>query len=322
MLSLIENERCSLVLNLPPYENCSMTKRIFSVVCFIALCLALATTRASVAQEKVELWPNLAPGETVREPNVEDPNVPNTPAQVVTTPQLLIFRPEKQTSDACVLVFPGGGFNVCFYHNEGIPVAKYWNEKGFVSAVLVYRVPRPKSGPIYMSAFQDAQRAVRYMKANADKYGINPDKIGVQGFSAGSCLTVHTAVNSTTQSYDPIDEMDDLPASVAFAIPVYPAYVLTDGATDANANKGEGASLIDDLHFDEQTPPMCLIHGDADIYSPLGSVEIYKKLRKMGISCELHVFAGAPHGFMFWDDLPNAQTWQDRCYAWLKKMGY
>ena len=299
-----------------------MSSNFVSRVLCVAFSAVLLTVPFANAQEKVDLWPGVAPGETVRNPHVEDPNVGNSPAQVVTTPQLLIFKPEKQTSDACILVFPGGGFNVCFYHNEGEDVAKYWNDKGYVAAVLVYRVPRPKSGPIYMSAFQDAQRAVRYMRGNAEKYGIDPNKIGVQGFSAGSCLTVHTAVNSMTKSYEPVDELDNLPANLAFAIPVYPAYVLTDGATDPNKNRGEGATLIDDLHFDEQTPPMCLIHGDGDIYSPLGSVEIYKRLRKMNIPAELHIFAGAPHGFMFWDDLPNAQTWQDRCYAWLKKMDY
>ena len=297
-------------------------KKCLFVALATTVCFFCCAIQSSFGQEVVELWPSLAPGESVREVNVEDPNVANTPAQVVTTPQLLIFEPEKRVSDACVLVFPGGGFNVCYYHNEGIPVAKYWNEKGYVAAVLVYRVPRPKNAPIYQSAFQDGQRAIRYMRANAKKYGIDPDKIGVQGFSAGSCLAVRVAVNSTVKSYEPVDEIDQLSAKLAFAIPVYPAYVLTDGATDPNANKGEGASLLDDLLFDEQTPPMCLIHGDDDIYSPLGSVEIYKRLRKMNLSAELHIFAGAPHGFMFWDDMPNAQSWQDRCYAWLKKMGF
>jgi len=287
-----------------------------------ALIVAACSNVSAQSVEKVEIWPGLAPGETVREPNVENPNNTHSPAERVTTPQLLIYRPEKQTSDACVLVFPGGGFSVCYYKNEGIPNAQYWNAKGYVAAVLVYRAPRPKTGPIYLPALQDAQRAVRYMRANAEKYGINPDKIGVQGYSAGSCLTVLTAVNSMTQTYEPVDELDKLPANVAFAMPVYPAYVLDDGATDPNVNKGEGASILPDFHFDEKTPPMCLIHGDADIYSPLGSVEIYKKLRKMNIPCEMHVYSGAPHGFMFWDNLPNAQSWQDRCAAWLKAMGY
>lgn len=284
----------------------------------------LFTTIIANAQspEKIEIWSDLAPGETVREPEFVDPNVPNLPALKVTTPYLLIQRPEKQTSDACVLIMPGGGFNVCFYKNEGFPPAKYWNDRGYVTAILVYRVPRPELGPIYGPALQDAQRAVRYLRSSADKYGINPDKIGVEGYSAGACLALLTAVNSETKTYDPIDELDKLPCNVAFAIPVYPAYVLDDGAKDPNANKGEGASILADFHFDAKTPPMCLIHGDADIYSPLGSVEVYKRLRKMGISCELHIFAGAPHGYMFWDDLPNAQSWQDRRFAWAQKMGF
>ena len=272
--------------------------------------------------EKVEIWPNLAPGEMVREPEVNDPNVPNAPALKVTTPYLLIQRPKKQTSDVCVLIMPGGGFNVCFYNNEGFPPSKYWNDRGYVTAILVYRVPRPVSGTIYGPALQDAQRAVRYLRSSADKYGINPNRIGVEGYSAGACLALLTAVNSETETYAPVDDIDSHPCNVAFAIPVYPAYVLDDGAKDPNVNKGEGASILPDFHFDSKTPPMCLIHGDADIYSPLGSVEIYKRLRKMEIPCELHIFAGAPHGYMFWDDLPNAQSWQDRRFAWAQKMGF
>ena len=285
---------------------------------------ALFATEIANAQtpEKIELWPEFAPGETVREPEFVDPNVPNLPALKVTTPYLLIQRPEKQTSDACILIMPGGGFNVCFYNNEGFPPAKYWNDRGYVTAILVYRVPRPESGPIYGPALQDAQRAVRLLRSSAEKYGINPDKIGVEGYSAGACLALLTAVNSETKTYESVDEQDKLPCNVAFAIPVYPAYVLDDGAKDPNANKGEGASILTDFHFDAKTPPMCLIHGDADIYSPLGSVEVYKRLRKMEISCELHIFAGAPHGYMFWDDLPNAQSWQDRRFAWAQKMGF
>lgn len=285
---------------------------VFSTAAFFA--------SASVsAQEKVELWPELAPGETVREPNVENPA---GSAWRVTTPYLLIFQPEKKTSDACVLVIPGGGFNVCFYGEEGIPNAKYWNSKGYVAAVLVYRAPRPESGPIYAPALQDARRAVRILRANASKLGVDPNKIGAQGYSAGGCLTLLAATNSETEVYQPIDEIDQTSARLNFAIPIYPAYVLTDGATDPNANKGEGAEILSDFHFDAQTPPLCLVHGDADIYSPLASVEVYKKLRKLGIPCELHVYANAPHGFMFWNDKPNAADWQERCAAWLKKTGF
>ncbi|MCF0233501.1 MAG: alpha/beta hydrolase, partial [Thermoguttaceae bacterium] len=195
-------------------------------------------------------------------------------------------------------------------------------DKGDVASVLIYLAPRPDGEPIYARALQDAQRAVRYLKANAEKYGCKPERVGAQGYSAGGCLTLITATNSTTQTYEPIDELDEISPSLAFAIPIYPAYVLDDGAADPNVNKGEGANILTDYKFDAQTPPMCLVHGDADIYSPLGSIEVYKKLRKMGISCELHIFSGAPHGFMFWDPLPNARSWQERCAAWLEQAGF
>ena len=297
-------------------KTTSLLKTLASVAFFST---ALFAATQLPAQEKVELWPNLAPGETVREPNVENPA---GSARQVTTPYLLIFQPEKKTSDVCVLTIPGGGFYTCFYGEEGIPNAKFWNSKGYVSAVLVYRVPRPASGPIYAPAHQDARRAIRYLRANAEKLGIDPNKIGAQGYSAGGCLTLLAATNSETEVYEPIDELDKTPAHLNFAIPIYPAYVLTDGATDPNVDKGEGAEILSDFHFDAKTPPLCLVHGDADIYSPLASVEVYKKLRKLGIPCELHVYAGAPHGFMFWTDKPNAADWQERCAAWLKKIGY
>ncbi|MDO5309319.1 MAG: alpha/beta hydrolase [Planctomycetia bacterium] len=288
---------------------------------FSALLLCASVSLAQ-SVERIDLWPDLAPGETVREPDVVAEGNPDKPAQRVTTPYLLVSKPEKQTKDVAILIFPGGGFNVCFYHNEGEDIAKYWNERGYLTAVLVYRVPRPDNAPIYSRALQDAQRAVRIIRANAEKYGVSPERIGAQGFSAGSCLCLLTAVNSETVTYQPLDDLDKLPANLAFAIPVYPAYVLDDGARDPNANKGLDAAILPDFHFDDHTPPMCLIHGDADIYSPLGSVEVYKRLRKMNIPAEIHIFSGAPHGFMFWDDKVNANTWLDRCSAWLETIGF
>jgi len=294
-------------------------KTVFQLFFSLALFCALGVGVEAQEPEKVDLWSEFAPGETVREPNIENPA---GYADKITVPQLLIYKPEKQTSDACLLLLPGGGFNNCYYGPEGIPNAEYWNSKGYLAVVLTYRVPRPQNKPIYWLALQDEQRAVRYLRANAEKYGINPDKIGVQGYSAGGCLALYAATNSTTQTYEPVDELDKLSAKVAFAICVYPAFVLDDGADGPNVNNGEGASMLSDFKFDEQTPPVCLLHGDADQYSPLGSIEVYKKLRKMNIPTELHIYSGAPHGFYNWIPLENADSWRERCYAWLKKIGY
>lgn len=271
------------------------------------------------AQEKIELWPGFAPGETVRDANVE-PN--RDRATRVTTPFLLVYRPEKPISDSCLLILPGGGYQVCFYFNEGIPNAKWWNDQGVTAAVLVYRVPRPNGKEIFVSAWQDAQRAVRILRSKAKEWDLNPEKIGVQGYSAGGHLALLTACSSQTNSYEPIDELDQISCHVNFALPVYPAYVLEDGATGPNERRGNDAAMAPGLNFDQKTCPMCLLHGDSDVYSPMGSVKVYSEMKKRDIPCELHVFSGAVHGFMFWNDAPNTKTWRERGLEWVKTMGF
>ncbi len=284
------------------------------VLCVIAILIYCNFTRS---EEVYELWPQLAPGETKKEANKEQS--PGS-AQEITNPKLYVFRPEKKTTDTCLLVIPGGGYNSCFYAGEGFPNAHWWNDKGVTVFVLVYRVPRPQNKPIYISAWQDGQRAVRFIRANAKKFGINPEKIGAQGYSAGSHLTLLLALNSQTPSYPPLDELDKTPCHVNFAMPVYPAYVLDDGAIGPNEANGNSAKILDTFKFDAKTPPLCLIHGDNDIYSPMGSVQVYHQLRKMNIPCEIHIYATAVHGFMHWDNLEGAKKWQDRCYDWMKTM--
>lgn len=299
--------------------HCDRKSAIIVTGCFFLFLIWGSNVLWAQEYERIDLWEGFAPGETVREPNVENPA---GYADKITVPQLLIFKPKSQTSDTCLLILPGGGFNNCYYGPEGIPNAEYWNSKGRFAAVLAYRVPRPQGRPIYWLALQDAQRAIRYLRANADRFGIDPNKIGVQGYSAGGCLALYVALNSMTESYEPVDLLDSFSPSVAFAMPIYPAFVLDDGADGPNVNKGENASLLNDFHFDAQTPPMCLMHGDSDIFSPLGSVEIYKRLRSRQISCELHIYSNAVHGFYNWIPLKNAESWQSRCEAWLQKMGF
>ncbi|MDO4859340.1 MAG: alpha/beta hydrolase [Thermoguttaceae bacterium] len=182
--------------------------------------------------------------------------------------------------------------------------------------------PRPVGKPIFTPAWQDAQRAVRILRSRAKEWGLDPEKIGVQGYSAGGHLTLLTACNSQTLAYEPIDELDEIPCHVNFAMPVYPAYVLEDGAEGPNTAKGNEADFAPGLNFDAKTPPMCLLHGDKDIYSPMGSVKVYAELRKHNIPCELHIFADAVHGFMFWNDAENTKTWRSRGLEWMKVMGY
>ncbi|MCF0234706.1 MAG: alpha/beta hydrolase [Thermoguttaceae bacterium] len=271
----------------------------------LALFLAFALPTFA-ADAEIPLWPDVAPGET---------------ADAV-RPTYLFFAPEKQTSDACVIVCPGGAYNALMTGYEGTDVAKYFNSKGVAAVVLKYRVPRREGLPKHLAAWQDAQRMVRIVRSRAAEWGVNPEKIGITGFSAGGHLTLMVATSSSKSAYEPVDDLDKIPCHVNFAIPVYPAYVLEDGADGANKTKGNDSTMVGDFAFDEKTPPMCLMHGDADIYSPMGSVAVYAKLRKMGIPAELHIYAGVVHGFAGFKRDQVAGDWLDRVYAWMQALGF
>ncbi len=276
---------------------------------FLSLAFAVASfiVAANVsAFDEFNLWSNVAPGE-------KDDAV---------KPTYQYWKPAEKKSDACMIVCPGGGYQMLCADYEGEEIAEYFNSKGITAVVLKYRVPRREGLPKHLAAWQDAQRMVRVARSNAEKWGINPDKIGIMGFSAGGHLSLMIATTSSKAAYEPIDELDKIPCNVNFAAPVYPAYVLQDGADGQNAGKGNDSPMVDDFAFDDRTPPMCLLHGDADVYSSTGSVAVYCKLRKMGVPAELHIYANAVHGFILARDDPHTNDWLDRIYAWMNAMKF
>lgn len=197
----------------------------------------------------------------------------------------------------CILVVSGGGYETCCDARRLQPAIDRFVRAGLTVANLTYRTPRPKGLPIYQSSWTDAQRAVRVIRAQAGKRGLDPDRIGATGISAGAKTVLLLALSSRTSAYERVDTLDDLPCRLAFAIPQAPAYVLTDGATGANSDGGEGADIVPELKFDADTVPLCCLQGGADVYSPLGSVRLYQRLHKMGVPAELHLFADRWHGF-------------------------
>lgn len=294
----------------------------FTQIPIFSVLLLLAVSTLAYGQEIYELWPEKAPGETRRAPDAERPQKDGLRRiHDVTTPTLRLYRPTKKTTDSLTLIFPGGGYGILAAEHEGTRVAEYLNSKGATAAVVHYRVPRREGFPKHYAAWQDAQRAVRLARANAEKFGISPEKIGCMGFSAGGHLTLMTATTSQTPAYEPIDELDKVSCHVNFAIPVYPAYVLEDGKDGANTEKGVNPILVTDFAFDAKTPPMCFIHGDSDGISAMGSVAVYHKLRTMNIPAELHIYARVGHGFGMKPTGDHVGAWMDRVYAWMKVMG-
>lgn len=228
-------------------------------------------------------------------------------------PFMEFFRPEKQTTDAFLIVTPGGGYGGVAYDGEGYPVQRFCMEKGMGMAILKYRTPRPIGKPMYLSAWQDVQRAIRVARSQAKERGYSPDKIGVMGFSAGGHLTLMAATSSLTPAYDPVDELDKLSCSPNWAVPVYPAYVL---------EHDKPGMLMPEFKFDAATPRMCLMHGDADVFPADNSVTVYSRLRSMKIPAEIHTFLYGDHVFFrtaHADD--TAAAWLETFWRWLYSAG-
>lgn len=208
--------------------------------------------------------------------------------------------PSKETRNGgCMILISGGSYEVCC----DVDLIKKWNEEftklGFQCVNFVYRTPRPVGLPIYQTAWEDGQRAVRKVRSEAKKRGFDPEKIGVISMSAGSHLALLLGTSSQTPAYEPIDKIDALPCHINLAIVNAPAYGTTDAENGTPATRqgyGSDVKLSKVFKFDEKTCPMSLHHGGKDIYAPQTSTLVYRQLRKMGIPAELHLYADKGHG--------------------------
>ncbi|MFO7936991.1 MAG: alpha/beta hydrolase [Kiritimatiellia bacterium] len=240
-------------------------------------------------------------------------------------PYLVWFTPRKVRSDMILISVSGGSYKGCGIDGfEVSPIRDYFLQRGVTVVSMRYRTPRPVGIAKHVTAWQDAQRTVRFVRSQAGKRGLNTEKIGFTGCSAGGHLTLMVATSSLTPAYEPIDEIDAVPCHVNFAIPVYAAYGLVPESDKCNVPGCDDltAPLVPEFRFDAKTPPMCLIHGDADSWSPMASVRVYHKLRTMKIPAELHIMAEEGHCFMK-TPAPGtpAFTWKARVWEWLVKLG-
>ena len=255
-----------------------------------------------------------------------DGNIPDFDERQ-TVPYLEWHIPAKLTTKAVLVVWSGGAYKGSSTTSfEVEPVRRYLNEKGMTVVTVGYRHPRPRP-PLakHTPAWQDAQRAIRIVKAEAKARGLDPERIGVMGSSAGGHLALMCATTSMSASYWPVDETDKIPCGVQWAVCVYPAYVLSDGVNGPNKSRGDGpgCNIAPEFAFDLSTCPVLFIHGDADGYSSMNSVKAWERMRHMGIQSELHIMAKCAHGFM--KSAPpgtGAYNWMDRIWDFLVAKGF
>ena len=254
------------------------------------------------AQERVSVWPKGKMPDTqahqiaamTNETGREDFN-----PDKYRIPYLEWFEKPDNPNGTCMILISGGSYMNCC----DVKLIEEWHKKltalGVQCVNFVYRTPRPEGLPIYQTAWEDGQRAVRMVRRDAEKRGFDPEKIGVISMSAGSHLALLLATSSQTPAYERIDKVDDIPCHINWAIVNAPAYVTTDGETGTRAMRegyGTDVKISDVFKFDEKTCPMSLHHGQIDPYTPMGSTLVYRELRKRGIPAELHLYPGKGHG--------------------------
>ena len=209
--------------------------------------------------------------------------------------------PKVLKTRAIQIIYSGGSYKGNGPDSfEVAPARRYLNEKGMTVVTLKYRTPRPAGGlSKHTTAWQDLQRAIKLVRSQAAEKGLDPDRIGIMGSSAGGHLTLMGVTSSRHQAYLPVDKIDKISCKVQWGVGIYPAYVLTDGANGENENKGnlDTDVLVPDFSFDLDTAPMVFIHGDADGYSPMGSVKVWEKMLMMGVQSDLHTLATRKHCF-------------------------
>ena len=237
-------------------------------------------------------------------------------------PLIKWYFPKEKKTDAIQIIYSGGSYMGNDWNGfEVAPARRYLNQLGMTVVTMCYRTPRPEGLPKHVTAWQDLQRAIRTVRSEASKYGLDGNQVGIMGSSAGGHLTLMGVTSSMHQSYLPMDDIDRVPCNVQWGIGIYPAYVLKDGADGHNSHGGntDEDTLVPEFSFDLQTAPMLFIHGDADGYASMGSVKVWEKMRSMGIQSELHTLALRQHCFQRKASPgTGSYTWLDRIAEYLR----
>lgn len=294
----------------------------------LAAAALAAPARAIGAPERIVLWPDTPPGGG-------GPSGPlrrdeSGAVSNIATPILEAFLPEKPNGIA-VLVAGGGGYARIGLVKEAYPAAYWLTSQGITAFVLTYRLPREgwADGPLV--PLQDAQRGMRLIRAGADRFGIDPKRLGIMGFSAGGHLAGMTAARSAFRSYEPVDAADTVSARPDFAGLLYPVVSLEppfDHTTTRRSLVGETPQPADSAawslqgHVRSGCPPVFLVQADDDrVISAEQSCILDDACRAARVPIEYHRFATGGHGFGIGQSDTSVALWPRLYRFWLSSLG-
>jgi acetyl esterase/lipase len=261
------------------------------------------------------IWPGAAPGEPANMPPERDApdshlvaGRPYVRLTDVSKPTLTFYKPEGKNTGAAVLVFPGGAYKVLSMDLEGTEICQWLNSIGVNCIILKYRVPDSGPYPKSQAALEDAQRAMGLVREHASEWGIDPNRLGVMGFSAGAHLAAALSVHYEKRLYQPVDAADELSCRPDFAVVVYPGYL---------ALSEQGFAANPDIQPTAQTPPTFLLQAENDPVHVENSIIYFLKLKDAGVPAELHVYSEGGHGYGLRKTGLPISHWPDMVETWL-----
>ena len=285
----------------------------------VLLVLAIVATAAADQYPTIRLWPNGLPADAkpVDPDRIAELQAKQTAERItyVDDPSLTVLQAPVDKANGCgVVVFPGGGYNILAWPKEGLELGKWFNSIGVTAAVLKYRVPRRDPEKPHWEPFQDAQRAIRLMRKNADKWQVDPTRVGVMGFSAGGHLAFMTGTHFNDKTYERVDDADDLSARPDFLCPIYAAY-LGEGYRDDRAQLG---SLV---KITSETPQTFMAVTMDDKFRGVQAAMMLAEFKKAKVPAEAHIYASGGHGYGIRPSDNPVSTWNHRLHDWMRARG-
>jgi acetyl esterase/lipase len=261
----------------------------------------------------VLLWPNGAPGSEASQKEEERYRTLGDLLILSNEhhPSLTVYLPPKQiATGAAFIVAPGGGFQELWITDEGYRIADWLSQRGIAAFVLKYRLPKAPGSTYTVEgeALADMQRAIRIVRGRAAEWGVDPDRAGAIGFSAGGALVGLAGTRFDADAKGPADSIDRLSARPSFMAMIY-------GTPFA-------PPMQYPLKIAKETPPAFLAGGGNDRVTA-SYPDVYKMLKDAGVSVELHIYAGVPHGFGIQGTNSSAVSgWTDRLRDWMFDQGF
>ena len=300
---------------LAPSRRCQLPA--FSSLVVLAV---LAAAAGGSAAETTPLWP------------VDAPRAATAPAEP--QPFLDIYLPtDQRATGSAFVVCPGGGYGGLALGHEGVEIAQWCNARGIAAFVLHYRLGR--QGHHHPTQLIDVQRAIRLVRCEADRFSIDPTRIGIFGFSAGGHLASMAATlfaERPSLPGPPPDAVDRVSARPDLAVLCYPVIALNAPHTHRVSRRNllgpaDSDTLAEDLSTDRRvtaaTPPTFIFQTDEDTaVPPENAVGFYLACRRAGVPAELHVYQTGRHGVGLAREQPAVSSWPDRLRDWLVLQGF